>query len=206
MVAVSITSVARANERVFNKIPGFYFSKAGSESGVKQPTTSFVGVPVPVDISVSMSIVAKFQADIDQILSNFIPYANPYIILSWDIPSSFNLVNQFEIRSEVLWNGSVTLAYPNDIAASAKYKVSADTSFTIKGWLFPEAPQDPTANIFYINTNLYSSGVLSMSSTYGSLTGSTYTYPTSTLLYNDLETIAMSGFTATNTISSTIIS
>lgn len=89
----------------------------------------------------------------DQILSNFIPFNNPYIILSWTIPKEFNLPYTQEIRSEVSWNGSVNLAYPTDINGSQKAQIIADTGFTIKGWIFPD-PQAPVKNIFKIDTNI----------------------------------------------------
>jgi hypothetical protein len=68
-----------------------------------------------------MSIITKFQSDMDQILSNFVPYTNPYIILSWRVPEEI-VSNGFafpqEIRSEVLWDGNITMGYPTDIAAN----------------------------------------------------------------------------------------
>ena len=100
VVAVSMTGVSRDNERVFNKIPGFYISKAPSVSGGYVDTNHFP-TPIPVNISVSMDILTRFQTDMDQILSNFIPYNNPYIIISWKVPSSQNLASNLEIRSEV---------------------------------------------------------------------------------------------------------
>ena len=87
----------------------------------------------------------------DQILSNFIPYSNPYVVISWKIPSAFVQVQQ-EIRTEVLWSDNISMVYPTDVDSSTPYRVSADTSFTIKGWLFPKS-QEPANNIFVIDTN-----------------------------------------------------
>ncbi len=90
--------------------------------------------------------------DMDQILSNFIPYNNPYIILSWKEPSvdSSQIV---EIRSEVLWGGSISLTEPTDTTYSDKFRVVADTSFTIKGWLFKNK-NDTSNQIYFINSNI----------------------------------------------------
>lgn len=206
VIAVSISSVNRAVDRVFNKIPGFYFPRNANDSLPHQLTTTFVGTPIPVDIGVNMSIMTKFQSDMDQILSNFIPYTNPYIILSWKIPTGFSAAQDYEIRSEVLWNGGISLTYPIDLAAGAKGIITGDTSFTIKGWLFPAAPTSSTGNIIYIDANLYASSVISLSSTYESLTGSSYTYPVSTLLITDLETISLTGISATGAVSARILS
>lgn len=148
-VAVSINSISRDNTRVFNKIDGF-----------KIPFTDDVGLnyikqipqPVPINIGVNMTIITKFQSDMDQIISNFVPYCDPYIIISWKLPFS----KEFEIRSEILWSGSVNLTYPLEIAGTQPFRVSADTTFTIKGWLFKKT--DVIAKrIYTIDSKYFSS-------------------------------------------------
>ena len=42
----------------------------------------------------------------------------------------------YEIRTEILWSGSINLNYPTELNGNQSFRVSADTSFTIKGWLF----------------------------------------------------------------------
>jgi hypothetical protein len=81
VVSVSITSISRDESRVFNKIEGYYYSR-GLDDKTGQPTSINYKSPVPINIGISMSILTKFQSDMDQILSNFIPYNNPYIIIS----------------------------------------------------------------------------------------------------------------------------
>ena len=152
VVAVSINGVSRDNERVFNKLAGFYINKTTSETD-RGFTSSYLRTPVPVNISINMSIVAKYQSDMDQILSNFVPFNNPYIIISWTVPKEFNLPYTQEIRSEVLWNGNIALNYPTDINGNQKAQIIADTSFTIKGWMFPD-PESPIKNIFKVDTNM----------------------------------------------------
>jgi hypothetical protein len=152
VVSVTIGSISRDNNRVFNKNAGFY---AHGTSVENQPSSIsfFYKAPVPVNIDVKMSIITRYQSDMDQILSNFIPFNNPYIILSWTIPKEFNLPYTQEIRSEVSWNGNVNLSYPTDINGTQKAQIIADTGFTIKGWIFPD-PQAPVKNIFKIDTNI----------------------------------------------------
>jgi hypothetical protein len=152
VVAVNISSVSRDPTRVFNKIAGSYHpgtTYMGSVSA-NLPTSNYLPQPVPVNIDVNMSILTKFQTDMDQILSNFIPYNDPYIIISWKTPDAF-LQNDQEIRSEVLWGGNINIVYPTDLPANSPYRISADTTFTIKGWLFREKQKD-TGNIFVVNT------------------------------------------------------
>lgn len=145
-ISISIGGISRDDSRVFNKLDGFY------ENSVSK--SYFYKTPIPVNIEVSMSIIAKYQSDIDQILTNFVPYTNPYIIISWKVPDPILLTNLQEIRSEVLWSGSIGMSYPTEIGASQKYRVTADTNFTIKGWLFRN-DNNPVSNIYSISGNFY---------------------------------------------------
>lgn len=144
VVACNITSISRDTSRVFNKLDSIY--NASGDRG-----KSKLLMPVPINIEVSMSILARYLQDMDQILSNFIPYNNPYIIISWKEPSGVSS-QTIEIRSEVLWNGSITLTEPTDISYSDKFRVIADTSFTIKGWLF-RSKNELSNQIYFIDTN-----------------------------------------------------
>ncbi len=146
-VAISLGGISRDNSRVSNKITGFTipFNSTNNEN---YSFSNKVLQPVPVNIKVNMHIITKFQADMDQILSNFIPYCDPYIVISWKLPFAKN----YELRSEVLWSGDVALTYPSDLQANSPFRLVADTSFTIKGWLFKDQ-QNPVGNIYTINGN-----------------------------------------------------
>lgn len=156
VVAVSITGMERDVSRVFNKIEGAYYG--GDERNASVPKTEnivntrHVPQPVPVNIDVSMSILARYQTDVEQIISNFVPYNDPYIILSWKLPDEFTDIEQ-EIRSEVLWSGNCDISYPDELTANDPYRLSCDTTFTIKTWLFRDAP-GPITNIHKITTNI----------------------------------------------------
>ena len=156
VVAVSIKSVSRDTSRVFNKLDGFYYSGTSGE----EKTAKHIKAPVPVNINLGVSILSRYQTDMDQILSNFIPFSNPYVVISWKVPKKFNLSVDQEIRSEVLWDGNVSLNYPTELNASQKARITADTSFTIKGWLFKDE-DDPVGNIFYIDQNFKAVDLLS---------------------------------------------
>ena len=166
VIAVSLGGVSRDETRVFNKIFGQYHPQGTREVGITtdplvdqdvRPTSDYIPTPIPVNINVNMSIMARYQTDMDQILSNFIPYNNPYVIISWKVPGrsagGFTSVDQ-EIRSEVLWDGSVSIDYPIESTSSQATRITADTTFTIKGWLFKKGAA-PENNIFKIDTNLY---------------------------------------------------
>lgn len=149
-VAISVASVTRDNERVFNKIHnlgGFYYANESSSNTYNSP--------VPVNITINFSIITRYQLDMDQIISNFIPYTNPYIIISWPVPTDITGLSQKqEIRSEVLWSGDISLNYPVELNATDKARVTADTTFVIKGWIFPAAEND-IGNIYTVTSNFY---------------------------------------------------
>lgn len=152
VVAVSISSIARDAGRVFNKIAGSHHPRIDEFAGHEiTNTTDFLKPPVPIDVGVNMSILTRYQSDMDQILSNFIPYTNPYVVISWTTPAGV-LQQPQEIRSQVLWDGNVSMTYPQDLDGSSQYRVSADVAFTIKGWLFKDQ-SDPTGQIFKVTSN-----------------------------------------------------
>lgn len=151
-IAINITGISRDSTRVFNKLDSSYLDGRDTPYG---PTSIKIPSPVPINIEVSMSILSKYMSDVDQILSNFIPYTNPYIVLSWTLPEEFNLKNTTEIRTEVLWGGSISYNAPTDLTFSDKFRVVADTTFTIKSWLFKPAETQKT--IYKVTANFTNS-------------------------------------------------
>jgi len=192
VISINISNVSRDESRVFNKLGGFYFPQGESSVSIKNKST-YIASPVPVNIGINMSILTKFQSDMDQIISNFVPYNNPYIIISWKIPEELapeGFSFPQEIRSEVLWDGNIALSYPTDINASEKYRIAGDTTFIIKGWLF-QAAKESAGNIFYIDNNFYNSAIIS---NYETLTGISYLPSISAGLISETETVNISGY------------
>ena len=149
VVAINLNSISRDESRVFNKVATSFLPDAQIEN---PKTSAKFLMPVPVNLEVSMSILARYMQDVDQIVSNFVPYNNPYIILSWKVPSDYGFEYDQEIRSEVLWDGNLAYTTPTDTTYNDKFRVTVDTSFTIKGWLFPEE-KSPSGNIYKIDNN-----------------------------------------------------
>jgi uncharacterized membrane protein len=141
VVAVNIASISRDQSRVFNKNEGFDIILDQEDIGT---VAKRIFQPVPINITVNMSILTKYQSDMDQILSNFIPYCDPYIVISWKLPVGNHTKKQnypYEIRSEILWGGTVNVTYPIELQGNQAFKVVADTSFTIKGWMFKDSKE-----------------------------------------------------------------
>lgn len=145
VIAVNISGIARDESRVFNKILGSYYSTSIDHS-------LYLPQPVPINISIDMSIMTKYQTDMDQILSNFVPFTDPYIVISWKTPPEL-LPTTPEIRTEVMWSGNIGMKYPYDLQASTPARVVANTNFTIKSWLFKPIPTEEPSNIFKITSN-----------------------------------------------------
>ena len=152
-VVVSIGSISRDSTRVFNKIRGTYDAQSPNDTP-KTVTYDQIPQPVPVNIEINMSVMTKYQNDVDQILSNFIPYANPYIVVSWKLPTDLTTLLR-EIRTEIEWSGTVNMDYPTDIQPENPARISADTSFTVKSWLFPAGGTKVGPEILYAHTNMY---------------------------------------------------
>ena len=190
-VSITMNSLSRDESRVFNKLDGLYLPTTQQTHG---KLTTQVKMPVPVNIGISMSIMTNYQTDMDQIISNFVPYNNPYIIIAWQLPAEFATAYIQEIRSEVLWDNNISFDYSIEKTASTKPRIVADTNFTIKGWLFPDTIDDPHKNIFFINAdfNAISNQNLLTLDNYYQLSAVNYVYPLSAGLINDTEFVNLS--------------
>ncbi len=143
VISVYIGGIAKDEGRVYNKILGTYHTPANSTSSINE------GSPLPIDITYNVSIMTRYQEDMDQILSHLLPYINPYFTVSWRTPRR----PDHEIRSNVFWSGNVNVQYPIDATATQVARVVADLTFTFKGWMFKS--QMKTENIFTFNTSFH---------------------------------------------------
>jgi hypothetical protein len=143
IVAICPTGMGRDDQRVKNKNDNLRFRLTDGSYGNYQI--------VPWNINVSMSIMAKFQEDVTQIISNFAVMSNPYIIFSWREPKTGR-----EVNAEVFWDGQVAMEYPGsnaDLPPNAPFRVMATANFVIKTYLYRTAIEN-TANICKINTDI----------------------------------------------------
>jgi len=145
VICFTISSLSRDSSRVFNKITGPQFNQStnNEKMGISQP--------VPVNLVIKMDILSKYQEDIDQIITNFIPYLDDYIAVSWTSP----YLSSQEIRSIIQWDGSMGLEYPTDTRYSDQFRITGSTSFTIKGWLFKAESESPIKAIHNIYTHIH---------------------------------------------------
>lgn len=144
VVTVDLASISYDTDRVFNKLSNIH-------NYVNPNDSTEVHMPVPINLSVNMSILCRYMQDMEQILSNFVPYANPYIIITWKEPT--NVGGQInEIRTEVEWDQNINMNAPTELTQSDKFRAVADTTFKIKGWMFRDQNQS-SAPIYFIDNN-----------------------------------------------------
>jgi hypothetical protein len=151
VIAMEQKNIRRDPQRIANKDQHMYRPHVSSKNLSKIPQ------PIPVICDLDVSIVCSYKSDLDQIISNIIPWCNPYFIISWKVPDEFGMDFDDEIRSEVTWSGSVDFENPIDIGAQDKYRIVGNTSFTIKGWIFPSL-KTPVAPIYVVRSDLHAVG------------------------------------------------
>jgi hypothetical protein len=147
-ISIEQKNIKRDPTRVQNKGQNIY------RKHINGKKTSKIPQPIPIIFDLDVSIIANFKEDIDQIASNIIPWCNPYFIISLKIPEDFGLDFDDEIRSDVNWSGSIEYENPTEVESQDKFRIIGNTSFTVKGWLFPslETPVEP---IYVINSNFH---------------------------------------------------
>jgi len=125
IIAVSLGPITYDSSRTFNKIEGFYLNEL-HDSNIRH-----LYQPLPVNVVMNVSVIARFQNDIDQIITNLFANFHPYIIISYTHPE----VNQ-EVRCMVEWSGNINPTYPVDLGETQDYRIIADSSFTVRGWIY----------------------------------------------------------------------
>lgn len=148
VVTVDLTSVSYDSTRAFNKVNKL-------RTYVTEDESISMDMPTPINLEINMSILGRYMQDVEQIITNFAPYTNPYIILAWKEPTTTG--ETIEVRSEVIWSENISLNTPTETTYSDKFRIVADTSFTIKGWLFKNKNNKDTP-IYFIEQNLVAAG------------------------------------------------
>ena len=125
VMALSIGGISYDQTRTFNKIAGFY-TDVPSASAYSEHYQ-----PLPITLTLNLSILSRYQNDLDQITTCLFTFFHPYITISYIHPE----VEQ-EVRCVVQWDGNISFQYPNDAAATVPYRISADATFKVSGWIY----------------------------------------------------------------------
>ena len=94
--------------------------------------------PVPINIIYEFSIISAYQEDLDQIMSNLIPFLNPDIYVVVDHPKQPDQ----KLKTQIVWDSNISVDYPSELDATTTYRCTATTSFTARTWVFPGLGKD----------------------------------------------------------------
>ena len=126
VVAMTTTGMRRDDSRNKNKTEDIiYKNEQGGFTNIRA---------IPWNIDVEITILGKYQQDVEQIIQNFSVFFNPYIVYSIREPKTGN-----ELRVETHWDGSIGMDYPTvggPLDNKVPYRLTATAKFTIKTWLF----------------------------------------------------------------------
>jgi hypothetical protein len=89
---------------------------------------------VPMNITYTLDIFTKYQEDMDQIISNIIPFMNPDLYTVWPNPKDPS--KEAMMKSQVVWDDNVSLKYEDD-ESSTPWRINGTMSFVYKTWFFP---------------------------------------------------------------------
>lgn len=146
VISLNQTNLRRDSTRIQFKSQKMTFPRRGDTD------VAIIPSPIPVTMDIDVGIVANYKEDIDQIVQNIIPWSNPYFIIAWKIPEGFGLDYIGELRTECTWSGDISYETPINIDKEEKYKIIGNTSFNVKGWIFPPF-ETPTGPIYVVDTN-----------------------------------------------------
>ena len=88
--------------------------------------------PIPIDISYDVTIMAKYNVDIDQIASNFMVFFNNDLYVQCMHPKYEGLL----INNQVVMQDSITEEHPSEIDGSADDFIISTFQFVFKTYLF----------------------------------------------------------------------
>lgn len=140
-MCLSIAGISFQKERAFNKIMGFTVDQQYLSAGGRFPQ------PVPVDLRLNFSILTRYARDLEQILTCIFSQFFPYIVISYRHPDL-----EHEVRCLVEWDGNINVQYPLEINATQPYRIEADSSFVVKGWIYRNA-SNPWGIIHHVDAS-----------------------------------------------------
>jgi hypothetical protein len=129
ILCVLITGISRDTSRVHSVNDSLNFQTSFEPDKINLSQN----IAVPVNITYSLSIITKYQEDMDQIASNFMAMMNPDIYVVWPNPKN----PEENLKSQIIWDGSINISYNEEIGDTDPARITGDASFTYKTWIFP---------------------------------------------------------------------
>ena len=130
--SVSISSINYDQTRVLN-----YYRKRRIKQFIDDDGNVSMArdrMPIPYDIGINLSILAKYEEHIHMISENIVPYIAPYIIVKIRENPKFLPLIPRELRID--FDGNVNRDIPISWGDTERRTVKTDLSFVIKGWIY----------------------------------------------------------------------
>jgi len=125
ILAVTFNNLSRDTARVHSVNSLLEFQTGTSKNIIHNVAT-------PVNLTYELTIVTKYRADVAQIISNFVAIFNPDIYVTFPNPKG-----QGNLKTQIIWDGDVSIEYPNEVAETDPERIIGTASFTVKSWIFP---------------------------------------------------------------------
>ena len=126
LISINRTGYSRNGERLNN-----LNNEVKYELGPKSRFYHLMA-PVPIDINYEVTVMSKYQADIDKIASNFMVFFNSDLFVSCEHPKYEGV----KMNCQVVMQDSVSEEHPDDLSPETDDFVTAVFQFTFKTFLF----------------------------------------------------------------------
>jgi len=133
MFSVSIDSIAYDDSRALN----FYRMRR-----IKQNSKQYNDrMPIPYNIGINLSIIAKYEAHIHQISENIVPYIAPYVIVK--MKENTSILTDVPRELKIDFDGSINRDIPIEYLDTDRRTVKSDLNFNIRGWIYKPISVQP---------------------------------------------------------------
>ena len=102
---------------------------------IKQNSRQFGDrMPIPYDITMTLSILAKYESHIHQISENIVPYFSPYIIVK--IKEHKDILQSIPRELRIDFDGTIGRDVPVQYLDVDRRYVKGELNFVIRGWIY----------------------------------------------------------------------
>jgi len=131
--SVSISSITYDDTRALN----FYRKRR-----IQQNSSQYNDrMPIPYNIGVQLSIMAKYEAHIHQISENIVPYIAPYIVVK--IRENITTLTETPRELKIDFDGDIARDIPIEYLDTERRTVRGDLNFVIRGWIYKPLTNQP---------------------------------------------------------------
>jgi len=133
MFSVSISSISYDETRTLN----FYRKRR-----IKQNSAQYNDrMPIPYNIGMNLSILAKYESHIHQIAENIAPFVAPYIVVK--IKENSNLLIDVPRELRIDFDGQINRDIPIEWEDTERRIIKGNLNFIIRGWIYKPLSLQP---------------------------------------------------------------